>query len=390
MSVYKRGKVWWIGFTDPNGKWVRKSAGGNKKEAQKALDRIKGKILSGDYEAVDVLAAPPFELAVSEYIRDRIAAGKNESSYEYLESLWADGFKSRVAASITTNEIVRRLDAWHIDRQWSNASRNRVAAQLAGFLSFAIRRDWIKRHPMERGRVPMLDEASGRKRWLRRHEIDLLRASVYELPGIPADWRSVLDDVIVFAASTGVRFGRLCELRPSDYADGFIVIDRDKNGERLHVPIAGDLEPLVDRRVDAADFPASYLFPGPNGGNATSSIRRWLPKVVRAAGLVWGKYKRGEDGKPLRDRLGNKVLDPDGITFHSLRHSFASNAFLNGVSDPMIRRLGNWKDSRMLDRYRHLGDEQLREAAACVVAGISDRHNSDTTLKTAEARTEAS
>ncbi|MCH7781364.1 MAG: site-specific integrase, partial [Acidobacteria bacterium] len=218
-----------------------------------------------------------------------------------------------------------------------------------------------------------------RTRWLRRHEIDALVVAVGQEEGIDEDWRTVLVDAIIFAASTGVRFGCLCELRPSDYADGFIVIDRDKNGERVHIPIAGDLEILVDRRVEAADFPGSYLFPGPKGGNARASIRRWLPRIVRAAGLVWGKYKNGADGKVLRDRHGNKVLNPEGVTFHTFRHSFASNAFLSGVPDSVIQRLGNWKTGSMLDRYRHHADEQLRDGAKRVAACVAGGHTTVTT-----------
>ena len=81
-----------------------------------------------------------------------------------------------------------------------------------------------------------------------------------------------------FAASTGIRFGRVCDLRRADVVDGFVVIDRDKNGERVHSPLVGDLAKLVERRRKAAPFPASHLFPGPGvlgrddvrkpGGNA--------------------------------------------------------------------------------------------------------------------------
>ncbi len=52
MSVYRRGKVWWIDFV-VDGKRVRKPVGGSKKKATDALDRIKGKIASDDYKPDD-------------------------------------------------------------------------------------------------------------------------------------------------------------------------------------------------------------------------------------------------------------------------------------------------------------------------------------------------
>ena len=375
-KLYTRGEVYWLDYR-ANGQRIRRPAGTNHKEAQAALDRIVGKIASDDYKPDEQVKAPSFDLAVDEYIRDREAVGKKPGSYLYLE-MWVGVLRKANPASISTQQVARQLDRWQIERKWSNATRNRAAAQLSGFLSFAIRRRWIRQHPMERGRIPRLEEPNGRTRWLRRHEIEAVCAAADRVEGIDDKWRPILKDVIVFAAATGIRLGRLCDLRRSDYEDSFIVIDRDKNGERVHIPVADELKPLVERGVERADFPGSYLFPGPTGTNARASIRRWLPRVVRQAGLRWGKYLTGADGKPLRDHRGQKILDPQGVTIHTLRHSFASNAFLSGVPDSVIQRLGNWKTGSMLDRYRHHADEQLREAAGRVAACVAGGHNTVT------------
>ena len=64
----------------------------------------------------------------------------------------------------------------------------------------------------------------------------------------------------------------------------------------------------MEARGAATRFAGEYLFPGPNGGNARTSLRRYLPGVIRAAGL----------------RYGRKYAD--GVTFHTFRHSMASLA----------------------------------------------------------------
>jgi len=67
----------------------------------------------------------------------------------------------------------------------------------------------------------------------------------------------------------------------------------------------------------------------------------------------------------------------------------ASNAYAKGVSDPEIQELGNWKDPRMLKRYRHLGNDRLRKAAAKVVAGVFGHEIHDTPMTHAENRKES-
>jgi hypothetical protein len=54
----------------------------------------------------------------------------------------------------------------------------------------------------------------------------------------------------------------------------------------------------VKTAADALPFPGSHLFSGPGGAGAMMAIRRVLPKVVKKAGLPFG-------------RKG------DGITFHT-------------------------------------------------------------------------
>ena len=44
-----------------------------------------------------------------------------------------------------------------------------------------------------------------------------------------------------------------------------------------------------------------------------------------------------------------------------------------GIPEHIVRRMGNWKDRRMLDRYAHLADETLREAEARLAARLNRR-----------------
>ena len=149
----------------------------------------------------------------------------------------------------------------------------------------------------ERGRIPRSPEDNARTRWLRLHEIEAILAQCPE-------W---LEVIVRFAVATGMRLGEVCSLSRAGYQvdqmnRAYVVTERTKNGERLIWPLEGWPKMHVEKRIAECRFPADYLFPGPEGGNARTSVNRKLPGAIRAAGLKYGRK------------------DPDGVTFHSFRH----------------------------------------------------------------------
>jgi len=170
-----------------------------------------------------------------------------------------------------------------------------------------------------------------------------------------------------------MRLGEICSLTRADFqnvvregSDQSIpacIVTNTKNGKTLAYPLHGWPLEYIRSRVEQLDFQGERLFPGPHGGNARASIRRYLPRAVVAAGLEWGKYVRGDDGKARLDEKGNKLLNHRGVTFHTLRHSMASIALNNGISPEAIQELGNWKTRRVVENYAHLADENLISAA---------------------------
>jgi integrase len=138
----------------------------------------------------------------------------------------------------------------------------------------------------------------------------------------------------------------------------YVITERTKNGDRLIWPLEGWPLKYVKRRVSLTAFPGDYLFPGPGGGKAYHAVHRTLPKVVRSAGLNFGRKHQ------------------DGITFHTFRHSMASLALNHGVPESVVQRMGNWKTRVMVDRYAHLADETLR-AGAATLAKLVGRAKSD-------------
>lgn len=51
-----------------------------------------------------------------------------------------------------------------------------------------------------------------------------------------------------------------------------------------------------------------------------------------------------------------------GVTPHTLRHTFASRLLENGVDPIMVTKLAGWTSIRMLDRYAHVDPSRMAEA----------------------------
>ncbi len=373
MPIYMRGETYWIDFRFQGTRYRRAVANaatdGGKKKAKKAaedaLSRIKGRIASGDFDPAELDADPAtapretilFEKALDLYLESRKGKGRSMESYKRLDGDWRNLFGARPLASIKGEEIEGALNAWTRERGLAPATRNNALAQLSGFFTWCMKRKtdgrrWIEHHPIREGGVERVAVDNRRERWLRPEEIEALRANA---PG----W---LADIILFACSTGMRLSEVCSLtRASVHKDAngdpFILTERTKNGERLAWPLVGAVRTLVEARLESCRFPAAPLFPGRSGGRATSSILEVLPGVVKAAGLRYGRKHA------------------DGVTFHTFRHSMASLAINAGVPASVVQRMGNWKTRAMLDRYAHLADETLRDAAGTVAQLVTRGHN---------------
>jgi integrase len=142
------------------------------------------------------------------------------------------------------------------------------------------------------------------------------------------------------ALFTGARFGELAALTVGDVdlPAAQVYIAPSKSGKARHVPLppAGlsFFEELVTGRA-AAD-----------------------PVFTRSGG-TWGKNHHVRD---LIDACAKAKIDPP-ITFHELRHTYASTLINAGVELPIIAKLLGHADTRITMRhYAHLADKTLAKA----------------------------
>ena len=58
----------------------------------------------------------------------------------------------------------------------------------------------------------------------------------------------------------------------------------------------------------------------------------------------------------------------DGVSWHGLRHTWASRLTMAGVDPRTLQTLGNWRSLSMVERYSHLSPDRLRSAVEKLVS----------------------
>lgn len=168
------------------------------------------------------------------------------------------------------------------------------------------------------------------------------------------------------AVWTGAREGELAALEWADvdFEQRLITIQRSfdgptKSDDVRHVPILDPLLKVLRRwRTLGA---GRHVFPNANGRMFTPSawiFQEVLHRVLERAGLP---PTRAPNGKLRRH-----------ITFHGLRHTFASHWMMNGGALFRLQKILGHKSSQMTERYAHLAPTAFRDDYARFPSAVVD------------------
>jgi integrase len=175
--------------------------------------------------------------------------------------------------------------------------------------------------------------------------------------------------MVALGLFAGLRIGEVLHLRPPpfdvDLELGVLFVQgRDgwtpKGRLNRELPISSALEPYLERHVE--EFAGeTYMLVGRDGRSTYDkrSLGRRFDRIVADAGLTAG------------------IADPMGVTFHTLRHTFASWLVMSGVDLLTVARLmGHSTIKQVQETYGHLSPEHRRAA----VELLSERWFERTTL----------
>lgn len=159
---------------------------------------------------------------------------------------------------------------------------------------------------------------------------------------LPQEFKKMLDtecedmevrNSYITAYYTGLRG---CDIRPLrwreiKHKEKMIQLDQSKTDTRVNIPLNKTLMKIFSKpgKPDELVFKLSETL---------KPINKILTKWANDAGI--GKH----------------------ITFHTARHSFASNLIRQGADPITVKNLMGWKSLRMLDKYAHADQKTMRAA----------------------------
>jgi integrase len=160
------------------------------------------------------------------------------------------------------------------------------------------------------------------------------------VPKCEPDFQALVKGALV----SGARYGELTALRVEhfDSKEGTLFIAKSKNGEARHVHLNDE---------------AVAFFEGLTDDRAANEL------IFLRSGKAW---RKSEQKRPMDEACSATKVQ--GVTFHILRHTYASHALMNKMPLEVLQRQLGHKDLRITMRhYAHLcsvyKQEQVRATA---------------------------
>jgi integrase len=205
----------------------------------------------------------------------------------------------------------------------------------------------INRNPFD-GDSLMLKVDNVRERYLAPEEIRKLidKSPVY------------LQHIVKCALLTSMRLGNILNLKWNQIRDGHIYV-KTKNGKNSfpasyafmelldqikesRKPIKGNVIDMKDKPVERAGVESEYVFI--YQGKPVKSLKPAFKKACKDAGLEYGRDKS------------------DGVTFHTLRHTYGTYLAKQNTHIRTIQELMGHKSLKMTQRYTKVAEDDKRKA----------------------------
>lgn len=217
----------------------------------------------------------------------------------------------------------------------SNATINRYTDWLRRVLNWAIKQKRLRENPVLVIERKPEDEAP-----ITQYSLEQESRLIEQL-----DAEEV--DMLRLAILTGMRRGNQFVLRKDqvNLGQGIIMIPRTKNRRPRIIHLSEETKEILRRQM-ARYLGSPWIYPGRRTPHRPLNARWWY--TVRF--------------KPACKRAGIPI-DEIRQLWHCARHTFGSRLASLQYKEKAIMEAGGWSSSKAAQRYIHLHDEALKEAA---------------------------
>ena len=318
---------------------------GSVDEARRECIEAWGSMQSGERaEGVDGVSAPLF--------RDFVAGSWRAACYEPCKQStktskhWALNnqllpvFGAMPLDRIDRTGVIRWFEGYSATAPGGANSALLVFRQI---MNHAISRGHIETNPtrgVKKNPRPKLTRFLSREEIGRLHEV----LDRYD-PRRPSGKAQA--DIIRLLLMTGCRKSEVLTLRWREVNGDTLELEDSKTGPR-QVLLSPEARAIIERQPQSGN---PWVFPSPvNPAQARSDLSLWN-RVRKLAGI-------------------------EDVRLHDLRHTFASQAAMQGIPLPVVARLLGHAQVQMTLRYAHVSDRDVEAAAeriGGVMAGIMNR-----------------
>jgi len=328
-GLYRRGRYWWIDYTDSTGKRHFESTRTTlKSEALQILEERRVQARAGK---IPLKTKPVLFKDFAKKYMEHIKKLREFDSRKYRVNKLVKEFGDLKLSEFTT-VLVEEYQSKRIAQGCANATVNRELAILKHMIHKAVDWDLIDDDVLKRVRkVKQLKENNRRLRYLSREEADRLIAACYKAPKC-----SHLAPIIITALHTGMRRSEILKLKwdDIDFRAGFIYVKDSKNYQSRMIPLSDTLKQTLQSLPRHITSP--YVFCREDG-KPYNEVKKGFNRVVKYAGIK-------------------------DFHFHDLRHTFASWLVMGGTDLATVKELLGHKSINMTMRYAHLAPDHKEKA----------------------------
>lgn len=332
MSVYKRGKSWYIDVR-LGGVRIHRKVADTKAEAKRIEEELKTKWRLKQLHVSEIKDEPVlFSFASSLYLEhcQKVKAKKTfELERDSLKNHILPYFENKTLNDLTTDDLIE-YQGIKKSQGLSNRTVNIHISIIRKIANFSIDRGLI--HSVSIKKYPMLKENKKQHAFLTPEELKALISNITD---------SLTRSRVLFGVLTGMRPAELAYLTWSDVdfhnrtvkvqgKEGF----RPKTSEERVIPLCSTAMEIL--RELYQNRKSKWVFS--NTDKPVLSIKRALKTAARKAGIT----------RP--------------VTPNMLRHTFATTALMAGVSVMEVKEIMGHSEIKTTTRYLHTLQEHLKGA----------------------------